>query len=276
MIEQLPLAAYDRVLPLFEPLRYNLVVDSIVAGHTPAWVFVNRAGAPSAALMWNRQDAMLIAGDPHDVAFRRAIGDVIATEIIPDARRRYIPELTLHYDCDAWLDNQGALLGDRTAETAERRYYRFNRPRVDWRAGLPAGFDVQRIDEPLLSDPALGNVEHVAGWIDSYWRSYRKFVETSFGYCLVRKSDDGLSEITSWCLAVYASNGNFELGLATMPDHRRHGHATLVAAAAVEYCAAQKYTPHWHCWSSNAASIATAERVGFTDPTSYDVLRFEI
>jgi GNAT superfamily N-acetyltransferase len=268
--------AYERVRPLFAALRYNLVVDSMIDGHTPAWVFVDRADAPRSALMWNRQDAMLVAGDAASPAFNRAAHTVITTQIIPDARERYIPELSLHYDGAAWQAQADVVLRGLKPAPAGRLCYHFDRLKVDWRSRMAPGLTMRRIDLALLAHEALPNVEHVRGWVASFWRPLEDFVEHSFGYALLKTLPEGGQQVVSWCLAVYVSGANYELGLATMPDHRRQGYATLVAAAGVEQAVAREAVPHWHCWADNAGSRATAERVGFGAATPYSVFRIAL
>jgi GNAT superfamily N-acetyltransferase len=274
---QLDPHAYERVRPLFAALRYNLVVDSIIDGYTPAWIFVDRRESPRSALMWNRQDAMLIAGEAGSTAFNRAAHDVITTRIVPDARKRYIPELTLHYGDDAWRAQSDIILRGLAAEPAGRLCYHFDRLKVDWRARMAPGLSMRRMDRALLAQRDLVHIEHARGWVGSFWRSIEDFVEHSFGYALLKRLPDSAAcGVVSWCLAVYVSGANYELGLATMPEHRRQGYATLVAAASVEQALARDAAPHWHCWADNAGSRATAERVGFADPAPYTVLRIEL
>ncbi|MGC9348412.1 MAG: GNAT family N-acetyltransferase [Anaerolineae bacterium] len=276
MVIRLEPEAYGSVRSLYEPLRCNLVVDSMIDGNTPAWVFVDRKEDPQSALMWNRQDAMLIAGEAGNPIFNREIAEVVKAQIVPDARRRYIPELSLHYDSTAWLIHKDLFLGSWAYEIAGRRCYRFDRLRVDWRGGIPTGYEMWPIDQPVLRNERLENIQHVAGWVRSFWRSYADFVQTSFGACLVDKTAPDAPVVTSWCLGVYVSGSDYELGLFTMPDYRRQGQATLVSAAAIERCLQVKGRPHWHCWDDNRGSIAVAERVGFVDPTRYEVLRINI
>jgi GNAT superfamily N-acetyltransferase len=228
--------------------------------------------------MWNRQDAMLIAGRTDDAAFNRAAREVIADQIIPDARRRYIPELSLHSDREAWVTQSDVVLHGLTKKLAGRLYYRFDRPKIDWRARMQPGLTMQRIGEDLLRRRDVHHIDHVAGWVGSFWRSVEDFVTHSFGYTLLKTKAQGEGSpeavsAVSWCLAVYVSGSNYELGLATVPDHRRQGYATLVAAASVEQAMARGAVPHWHCWADNAGSIATAARVGFVDPKPYTVYR---
>jgi RimJ/RimL family protein N-acetyltransferase len=96
-------------------------------------------------------------------------------------------------------------------------------------------------------------------------------VQTGLGFCLLKGG-----EIVSWCLSVYASGAQIELGLATDPDHRGRGYATLTAAACLEYCTGNGLEPHWHCWEDNLPSIRVAEKVGFERPVHYLVYRFQL
>ena len=76
MLTELALSQYPAVLPLFQPLDFNLVIRSVVEGHTPAWVYADDPTSPRAALLWDRQDANL----------RVDLGDRIRDHIVPDAR----------------------------------------------------------------------------------------------------------------------------------------------------------------------------------------------
>lgn len=262
---------YEAVRPLFEPLRYNLVVDSVIDGNTPAWVLADDAECPRTALIWNRQDALLLAGALQDPSVSAALRDVIAGEIVPDARRRHIPQLSLHTEETAGLARTRRILADFEPERAIRRFYQPGRLQVDWRVQMPPGYAVRRMDPDLLENENLVNAGAVTGWVRSFWPSNAAFLGTGFGFAVLHGST-----LTSWCLTVYASGRQFELGLATVPGHRNRGLATLAAAVCVEHCFDQGMTPHWHCWEENRASIAVAEKVGFERPQRYEVLRFQI
>lgn len=269
-MEKVDAAGYAAIRPLFANLRDNLVVRSILAGHTPAWVYADDATAPQRALLWNRQDALLLAGDPGDETFSREVAALLAGNVLPDAQARHIPQLALFYDPPGWEDQIDTLLRGHPAEKAQRRYYRPGPTGTPSPATVPAGYQIRHIDRALLREPALRNHAHVAGWVASFWPDERAFVERGFGYCLLQGADT----IVSWCLTVYKSDDQYELGVATAPSYRRRGFATVAAAACVDHARAHDLTLHWHCWEENAPSIAVAARLGFVDPTRYTVYRF--
>ena len=271
MIQRLEESEYARIRPLFDGLRYNLVIDSVIDGNTQAWVYTDDVHDPRTAFMWNRQDAMLLAGDVDNDAFNRALDRLITEEIIPDARERYIPHLSLHYFPQAWESKAGVILRGKHAVKARRRFYTLADLKVDWRAGLRPGYTMQRMDDGLLARNDLKNIDQVLGWILSFWHSTRDFTSTGFGFCLIQGE-----AILSWCLSVFASENEFELGLATDAAYRNQGLATLTASACIDHCISHQLTPLWHCWGDNLPSIAVAEKVGFEKAFEYTVYRFEL
>jgi hypothetical protein len=114
------------------------VVDSILDGNTPAWVYADDVQDPHTAWMWNRMDAMLLAGRTGDDAVNQALATLIAGKVIPDARQRHIPELSLHYDPKAWESKVDIVLAGRSSLQAVRRHRAFSQVKVDWRPQLPA------------------------------------------------------------------------------------------------------------------------------------------
>lgn len=271
MLYKLDAKQYQRVGPVFEELRYNLVIDSVIDGNTPAWVYADAKRFPRSAWMWNRQDAMLVAGNEDNDAFNRVLADLIAEKVIPDAKQRGIPLLSLHYSPQSWesVIDRVLLKGGR-AEKARRRYYALGELNIDWKAHMPLDSQMVRIDEKLLARTDLHNIDSVVGWVRSYWCSNREFAQTGFGLCLLMGDT-----VASWCLSVYVSGRNLELGLATVPDFRNKGLATLTAAACVEHCLINGIVPHWHCWDDNYPSVAVAGKLGFERPTGYTVYRLK-
>lgn len=271
-VEKLDACNYARVRPLFAGLRYNLVIDSIIEGHTPAWVYADNSTDPRQAFLWNRQDALLLAGDPGNEPFNRELGGLLAGNLIPDAQARHIPQLALFYDPAGWEAHIDTLLRGRPAEKALRRAYRPGPTGAPVPGAVPAGYYIRRIDEQLLADETVRNRQHVAGWIHSFWPDSTTFADEGFGYCLLEGDDT----VASWCLTVYKRDNDYELGVATAPAYRRRGFATLAAAACVDHARAHGFLLHWHCWEDNAPSIAVAARVGFETPRPYTVYRVPV
>lgn len=271
MLSRIPPAHYPHLRSLFDSLRYNTVIDSVIDGNTPGRVVADDAERPTVAWLWNRQDAMLVAGLPDNAAFNVALRTLLDDEVMPDARSRGLPYLSLHYPHRRWEKAiEVQLLRGLGAAKAQRRTYRRGQLRGDWQRHMPPGWQMRRLDEALLSS-SLTHADQMAGWIRSFWASDADFAARGLGFCLA--SD---TAIASWCVSVFVSGDDYEIGVATAAEYQRHGFATLAATAFVEFCIKNRWTPHWHCWEDNKPSQRVAEKVGFESPMLYTVYRFAL
>ncbi len=214
-------------------------------------------------MIWDRQDAVLVAGAPDE----RLLA-VLNDEIAADARKRWIPELCMFFDHPDWPRLLTSQAGSLRIKPAQRRYYKFQELRLTWHEFLPEKFAMRRIDPFLLQNEKMLNSALVAGWVNSFWATPEDFSRSGFGYCVI--DDD---TIAAWCLTVFASKDQRELGLATMPEYQRLGLASATASACLSHCLTQNLTPHWHCWEDNIPSQKVAEKVGFGGPVMYEVMR---
>jgi RimJ/RimL family protein N-acetyltransferase len=262
LIELLP-PQYPAVLPLFAPLDFNLVIRSIVAGNTPAWVFADDGANPRTALIWDQQDAILVAGEADPIS-RAALRDIILEQIAGNARGRGIPDFAL-LCTTAWDALISDLLPELAPRTAARYSYRLDPADFHRPPGIADGFNLTRIDERLLNSH-LAHLDELRGWIDSFWHTPQDFLNTGYGYCAIQADT-----IAAWCLTVFAAGSARELGLATIPDFRQRGLATQVAAACLEHGLAHKQVLHWHCWAHNRPSALIAEKLGFHLERPYSV-----
>jgi RimJ/RimL family protein N-acetyltransferase len=62
------------------------------------------------------------------------------------------------------------------------------------------------------------------------------------------------------------------MGITTIEEYRQKGFATLVTAAAADYCIKEKKDLRWFCAAQNIPSWKTAEKVGFVRFKEYTVL----
>lgn len=263
---------FQRVRPLFNPLGFNLAVDSVLAGNTPGQVFADDPVEPHLGLLWNRQDALFLAVHPGmeiDISLVQRLEEVFRRTIIPDARQRYIPHLSLQWFPIEWQNMLQDVLMVWRPEKAYRRLYLYKQIGVDFRHGLLPGYTVERINQRTLQSDLL-NRDQVLGWIESFWASPDIFLERGFGYCVTTND-----AITSWCLSVFNYQNRFELGVATAEQFRQLGLASLAVASCLEYCLLNDLIPEWHCWENNIPSIKLAEKVGFEQRLSYPAYQLQ-
>ncbi|MCA9974068.1 MAG: GNAT family N-acetyltransferase, partial [Anaerolineales bacterium] len=185
-------ADFSLVYPLFAPLMENLVVESVLDGHTRGRVYVDDPAAPRVALLWTLLDTVLLAGAPEARLFP-ALRRLLRAEMWPDARARGVPFFTLTPDRAAWAAHLPALLPGAVVEPVPRLAFRLAARRVDWRAALPAGMRLQPLDAAFLARRALPNMDQVRGWVLSFWEDEAAFARRGLGFAVL----DGAA-VASW------------------------------------------------------------------------------
>lgn len=276
MIYELEPKEYEQVRPLYADWWPYLVIFAVIEGRCPGQIYVDDLRAPRAALLWDHVEGELYLARSTeggsrekvaDDALARALNDCIRHRIRPyaEAHLPHLSEYTLYCDPAAWEGELDLVLDGLNPMEHHRKLYLFKQPQVDWRARVPAGFTMAPVDESLFARCGLAGMETMRDWVLGDWRSPADVARQEVGFCLVH--GDALA---SWCVSEYTcepvpSAGRMtHLGIYTREGYRRQGLATLVAAAAVERCLASGIEQiGWHCWEANAASAATAEKVGF-------------
>ncbi|SRR5712691_243809 len=252
----LPNSDAHRIRQLFEAEHLSLVIEAIIAGHSPARIWVDDP-TPGTALIWDGAHCVYLACPADNSggwqeAFRH--------HIAPSA-----PNLIKLY-------TGGPIrLPGYTLQRRERILYRLDRQagRADRAdpAQLPAGFTISEIGSGFDELGALENFAEVAAEISSVWNSIDDFKAAGFGFCV----HDGRS-IACWCTAEYVSAGQCGIGIETVPQFRRRGFATAATQAFLTHCSARQITPHWDSWADNTPSIAVAEKTGFRKIETYSIL----
>lgn len=121
---------------------------------------------------------------------------------------------------------------------------------------------VKRIDEELIeSCKWKGKIESACG-------SVTNFLKHGIGLCLIRNGDI-LSEAYA---PFFGYDMRVELGIFSNENYRREGNATYACANLMKLCIDKGYSPYWSCDDSNSASISLAKKLGFRNPTNYDLL----
>lgn len=263
-MQQLSPSHYPNVRPLYARLQYNLVIDSIIAGNTRGEIYVDQATQPRFAIMWNKQDMLLLAGSAPKLSVLNALEDLLRTQFFSTARQVTTRKLAFLYTLIIWETHVPELLVGVNFKKASRRFYASHKLKSNWRSRLLPGYTIAALDSKLLKNDDLNGIDSVRSRILSRWETLQSFDSTGFGYCIMNQG-----QITSWCLTIYASGRQYELGVETSTEYRNQGLGTVAAAACLAHCDAHGYTPHWHCLESNRAAIAVAQKAGFDRPMGY-------
>lgn len=267
MIHELTPSAFSEARPLFAGLEpFQVSVGAVLDGECEGRLFVDDATRPRSALLTSPEGCFL-AGEPDNTAFNAALRRFVWDALFAQDGWEM---LFVTVDSAHWRDRLSEMAAPRELLRVERRHFTCDASPIDWRARVPRGFVVRQVDDQLLDATDLEIPDHLHGWIANNWGTRERFRARGFGFATV-----GDGAVASWSLADGRSGDACEIGIQTHYAYRRRGLATVTAAAAVEHALASGFrTVGWHANDDNAASIATAGRIGFRYDRRYSSLYF--
>ena len=250
------------VQELLRPFEYSLSIRAALEGNNPGRFFVDDPGQPRTVLAITGEGTFL-AGDYRDPtiieSLRRLLRRIFTGTVFPSAEWC----ISLHVDPDDWVAELPKLVPTHQADGLLGYHYLCRDLKPDWRAHLPDGYTVQRVDQATWTRFP----EEVREWagVGGSWDSVEDFVSTGISF-FVAHGD----AVVSCCRCVCVAGDRMEVGIETAPGHRRRGLATAAVAATVACCLNGGYRAvGWHCVHDNAGSWKTAEKVGFEREREY-------
>lgn len=258
-------AQYSSVRHLFAEPHLALVIEAVIAGHSPAHIWVDAATRPQTALLWDKSHGLYLAGAlPSSLSWLHTL---LHQTIIPEARGRGIRLFKVYHSGPDWAEIAPSLLNPIALTPRTRSFLRFDpsSPPVG-DITVPDGFTLRPIDASLLADDNLMNIEALREEITSCWPMVDTFLFHGFGFCLVQGT-----ELVCWCTAEYVSAGQCGVGIETIETYQGRGLATAAAHAFVAHCQEQNITAHWDSWQANTPSVAVARKIGFRHLLDYSV-----
>ncbi len=264
---------YNKAVPLFAGMaEWNVYVTAVLQQTSPGRVYVDNLAAPRSGFAVSLDCAYLV-GDPDNAAFNQALKLELAETLLAGNRVNPAdPELVICLDSPDWEPALADILGDWRWPPiwGSNHHYRFAQPRLDWRAALPAGYTIARLDAQLLAAQGAQLPQTITDSIRIGWQSQENFLNNGFGFVALQGKD-----IVCWCLADVTVGDACEIGIQTASAHRRRGLATAVVAATVEYCQQAGFNfISWHCGTDNPGSIGTAVNAGFALERPYNFYIF--
>jgi RimJ/RimL family protein N-acetyltransferase len=260
----LPFGEHERIRPLFQAFEDQLAVNAILEGTAPATIYVDHPGRPRAAFTWWGHHCFL-AGSERDEEFNEAVGRLFREALWPHAPASGLDHYELRAAAEGWDGPAVRILQGHDPIQARHHYYRFREPKHDRRTPLPEGMHLRPIDAALVEDERLKNLDILRDELCSERASVEDFLARSFGVCALQGD-----EIAGMCTSEYNSGERCEVGVVVLEPYRRRGLATAMASALIEEARSRGVTQiGWHCYARNAASIATALKVGFEKVHEY-------
>lgn len=125
---------------------------------------------------------------------------------------------------------------------------------------LPEGYEIRRIDKKIAKEPSFhGLSEDFVSQFDST----DDFIDRGVGYAIL-KEGQVVSAATSFCIY----DDGIEIEVASHPDHRRKGFATIIASTLILDCLDREKYPSWD--GANEESVELAKKLGYNFKESYD------
>jgi len=272
MFKELNRDQFERVRPLFAGFDYSLSIRAAMQGHNPGRIFVDDVENPRTAFALT-VEGYLLTGEHDDPSTLEALRAFIHEKLFTgEVFVNGDDSLSLAVYPEAWEARLPELIPTHQVEKLERYHYLCHKLAFDWRAALPNGYTVRRIDRDLLeADNAAGCVivipEAIGEWndVEEYWGSVENFLANGVGFCVLHEN-----QIVAQCTADCYAGEQIDIGIITVPAYRRKGLAAIATAATVEYCLTHSFKAvGWHCNAENIGSWKTAEKVGFKRNREY-------
>ena len=251
-----PSSDLEKLRPLFTPLPY-LNIDSVVAGLTPATVYVDEIEVPKTAVIWYQYKVILggLVNEEMVANMHHFLDEQLRAEMQTAGL-----EWFMLIGIPAWQTHFPNLLPALKQKSADRLYYRLDASEMTWQTAVSQNLTLRPVDAALLADSTLQNLDWVKEELISERASIADFLDKSFGYCVLHKQ-----EIIAWCMSEYNCGNRCELGIATAEGWQRKGLARLTATAVIAHATQQGIDDiGWSCWTANIPSVRTAEALGFT------------
>ena len=115
------------------------------------------------------------------------------------------------------------------------------------------------------------NTDLIKETINQYWYSIDEFLLSGIGYCCI---EDNI--VVSLSYSSFISESYYEIGIETLSNYRRKGYAYAAAYAVLEKILLRGMVPFWECSSNNAASVSTADKLGFRKKLVYKCFGFNL
>jgi GNAT superfamily N-acetyltransferase len=227
MIELNP-KGFAAVQDLLRPFDYSLSIRAALAGDNPGRIFVNDPARPRTVLAITGEGTFL-AGDYHDPTIidplRRLLRRIFSGTVFPSAEWC----ISLHVDSDDWAAELPKLVPTHQADELLGYHYLCRDLDPGWQPHLPDEYTVQRVDRVTLSRFP----EEMREWgsVEDWWGTVENFFSKGISFCVTHGDD-----VVSWCTSTCVAGDQVEVGIFTVPGHRRRGLATAAVAATVACC----------------------------------------
>lgn len=264
-MEKLNLDKFDIANNLLNQIKNQTVLMTIMAGETPGVIYTDKKNNPDIAFAQFKHRAFL-SGEPciEDCEFLHNFFEI---NVQKHCQEFDVPLFRLTVNDQRWFDIIVGALDPREPIIAGYRCYQKLITGKNQDFLVPEGYKIIPVNADLINSAFPGR-EDLLEEMCSERESVEAFLEKSFGVAAFK--EDALA---GWCLSEYNHEGQCEVGIATMPPHRRIGLAKAMTAVFSNQAFEKGITKIlWQCFESNLPSWRTALSAGFSLAESHEVL----
>lgn len=177
-----------------------------------------------------------------------------------------LPELTLAIvNSDEWKCRIESVHSDASEKfqrySFEKNPEHLNRTHIqNLLSKLPEGYEIKKVDDKIANESSFHELSED---FVSQFESIDGFIKRGVGYAILREG-----EVVAAATSFSVYDGGIEIEIATHPDYRRKGLATIVASALILDCLDSGKYPSWD--GANSESVELAKKLGYVFKESYD------
>ncbi|MGE7867225.1 GNAT family N-acetyltransferase [Bacillus paramycoides] len=131
---------------------------------------------------------------------------------------------------------------------------------------LPEEYEIKKIDKDIAK---ASSFHELSEDFISQFDSIDDFIDRGVGYAILHKG-----QVVSAATSFSIYDVGIEIEIASHPNHRRKGLATVVASVLILDCLDRGKYPSWD--GANSESVKLAKKLGYTFKESYDTYFIDI
>ncbi len=264
---------YSKVSTIFQELEaFQPMCAAVLEGIWPGQVWVDDAANPRSGLLLTFLSGggaawCFLAGETGNSEFNTALNKAIFDE---EAAGEDIGTFLFTCSPEDW-DGQLLVVGDpRQPAPMLRQHYVCHELTYDWRSNLPNGYTLLPMETSLLKRTGLQIPTQVKTTLDA-WESIDDKKFQDYGFVVIHKN-----QVVAWATVDFVTEKSGDLGFETLPEFRKRGLGSAVAAAALEHGCAKGLEIGWTCAEDNIGSQRSAKKLGLKRGQDYVMYLFAL
>lgn len=271
MMQKMKKNEYGKARAIFQDLEtFQPMCAAVLDGVWPGQIWVDDLVKPRSGLLLTFLSVggaawCFLAGDSDNLAFNTAVNKAIFEEEVAGKDTG-----TFLFTCspEDW-DGQLSVVGDpRQPAAMLRQHYVCRGLTYDWRTNFPNGYVIQPMEINQLKQADLQLPTPVKTTLGA-WKSIKNEGFQDYGFVVIHKN-----QVVAWATVDFVTEKSGDLGFETVPEFRKRGLGSAVAAAALEHGVAKSLEIHWTCATDNAGSKRSAAKLGLQRGEDYVMYLF--